>query len=218
MSRAWSCRVSSASTPPKILGCRVLTRPPRISGKPVSSSTSVTATPDSFRCPAVPPVETTRTPDSVSERQKSAIPVLSWTETRARRTGVTDLGKGIGSGIVRQYSKHVRHGRGGRRARTPVPAADPPARPGVSANARGFRRPASRDGSGRRPRRGSLLPREGTPSPCRGSRRRSAAVPGPESLEELQEDHVRDEALHPMADDRNSKVEAQERVVPGTVQ
>ena len=41
--------------PPWIFGCSVLTRPPSISGLPVSSSTSVTSSPAARSAAAVPP-------------------------------------------------------------------------------------------------------------------------------------------------------------------
>src|SRR5436305_3302027 len=67
-------------------GCRVLTRPPRISSWPVNSETSVTSSPASRSADAVPPVERISTPRPARPRAKSAIPVLSETETSARRT------------------------------------------------------------------------------------------------------------------------------------
>ena len=57
-----------------------------ISGKPVSSETSVTAMPASAIAFAVPPVETSSTPALGSAVAKSTSPVLSETESRARRT------------------------------------------------------------------------------------------------------------------------------------
>src|SRR6478735_5438026 len=67
-------------------GCRVLTRPPRISSWPVNSETSVTSSPASRSAVAVPPVERISTPSPARPRAKSATPVLSETETSARRT------------------------------------------------------------------------------------------------------------------------------------
>jgi len=71
--------------PPWILGCNVFTRPSIISGKPVTSATSRTVTPDSRSSLAVPPVERISTPKPTSAFASSTTPVLSWTETRARR-------------------------------------------------------------------------------------------------------------------------------------
>src|SRR3954466_6159078 len=67
-------------------GCRVLTRPPRISSWPVNSETSATSRPASRSAAAVPPVERISTPRPARPRAKSATPVLSETETSARRT------------------------------------------------------------------------------------------------------------------------------------
>ena len=64
-------------------GCRVLTRPSSISGKPVSSATSVTGSALSASSFAVPPVDTSRMPSAASERAKSTMPVLSETEINA---------------------------------------------------------------------------------------------------------------------------------------
>src|SRR3954471_9432215 len=67
-------------------GCRVLTRPPRISSWPVNSETSATSRPASRSAAAVPPAERISTPRPARPRAKSATPVLSETETSARRT------------------------------------------------------------------------------------------------------------------------------------
>src|SRR5215218_11344236 len=67
-------------------GCRVFTRPPRISSEPVNPETSVTSIPASRSAVAVPPVERISTPSAASPLAKSATPVLSETEIRARRT------------------------------------------------------------------------------------------------------------------------------------
>src|SRR6185312_3777103 len=75
------------SRPPCTFGCRVLTRPSMISGKPVSVETSVTGTPAWRNAPAVPPVETRATPSASSPCARSARPVLSETLSSARRTG-----------------------------------------------------------------------------------------------------------------------------------
>ena len=79
----------SASRPACTCGCSVLTRPSRISGKPVTSSTVVTGDAGARRCgPRVPPVETSSTPAACSAAASSTRPVLSETLTRARRTGI----------------------------------------------------------------------------------------------------------------------------------
>src|SRR3954451_24562784 len=75
-----------ASRPPCTLGCRVLTVPSIISGKPVSSETSLTLSPAAAIAFAVPPVETSSTPWPTSARANSASPVLSETDNRARVT------------------------------------------------------------------------------------------------------------------------------------
>ena len=74
------------SRPPWSFGCSVLTRPSMISGKPVKSAIERTAMPASASAPAVPPVETISTPSSASPRAKSTRPVLSETDSSARRT------------------------------------------------------------------------------------------------------------------------------------
>ena len=68
------------------LGCMVLTRPSSISGKPVTSSTSVTGMPESLSNFAVPPVEMSCTPRSVSPLANDSTPLLLNTEMRARWT------------------------------------------------------------------------------------------------------------------------------------
>ena len=77
-SSAW-CPVSavSASRPACTRGCSVFTRPPRHSGKPVSSSTCVTGTPAPPILAAVLPVETISTPAAWSPAASSSRPVLS---------------------------------------------------------------------------------------------------------------------------------------------
>src|SRR5690606_31073706 len=62
------------------------TRPSMISGQPVSSETSRTLMPAAAIAEAVPPVETMSTPSDESTPAKSVIPVLSETESSARRT------------------------------------------------------------------------------------------------------------------------------------
>ena len=62
---------------PWIDGADVLTRPPMISGNPVTSSTAVTGTPSSRIRAAVEPVETISTPASCRPRASSSSPVLS---------------------------------------------------------------------------------------------------------------------------------------------
>src|SRR4051794_38888682 len=76
----------TASTPAAIFGLIVFTRPSSISGKPVKSSIARVSTPASFRCFAVPPVETISTPSSRRQRANSATPVLSETVISARLT------------------------------------------------------------------------------------------------------------------------------------
>src|SRR5665647_2180368 len=75
-----------ARMPAISLGCMVLTRPSSISGKPVTSSTSVTGIPESLSSFAVPPVEMTWTPMSVSPFANDSKPLLLNTEIRARWT------------------------------------------------------------------------------------------------------------------------------------
>ena len=73
-----------ASRPPWIVGCSVFTRPSSISGKPVSSATSVTGRPASASSLAVPPVDSSFTPSACSARANSTMPVLSETEMQAQ--------------------------------------------------------------------------------------------------------------------------------------
>src|SRR5262249_28160260 len=80
--------------PPWTMGCRVLTRPPMISGKPVTLSMGVTGTPAWARDWAVPPVEMISTPRDARVLAKGMRSVLSETERRARemrtRSGMGD--------------------------------------------------------------------------------------------------------------------------------
>src|SRR5687767_11424289 len=82
------------SSAPWTFGCRVFTRPFMISGKPVSDDTSVTGRPVPAIVRAVPPVETREYPRAASSRARSTIPVLSETESNARRA----FGRVISSG------------------------------------------------------------------------------------------------------------------------
>ena len=84
---AWSSLVMSARMPAWICGSRVLTRPSRHSGKPVTSETSVTLTPSSARRFAVEPVETTSVPALMNASARTSMPPLWKTDTRARRIG-----------------------------------------------------------------------------------------------------------------------------------
>jgi phosphoribosylformylglycinamidine cyclo-ligase len=74
--------------PPCTAGCRVLTRPSRISGKPVTSDMYVTGTPASRKVLAVPPVEIISIPRSASPRANSMTPSLFDTLIKARFTGI----------------------------------------------------------------------------------------------------------------------------------
>src|SRR6185437_5449521 len=77
--------------PPWICGTSVLTRPSRISGKPVCADTSVTATAASRNAWADPPVDRISTPRAVSACAKGTKPDLSETEIRARRMGTISV-------------------------------------------------------------------------------------------------------------------------------
>ena len=81
----WSARRRSARSPAWTRGWSVLTRPSSISGKPVTAETSVTGSPASRRARAVPPVLTSSQPRTTRPRPSSTRPVLSWTESSARR-------------------------------------------------------------------------------------------------------------------------------------
>ena len=74
----------SARRPPWILGWSVFIRPSIISGNPVTSATSVTASPAARNAFAVPPVLRISKPSAISAEAKSATPDLSVTEMRAR--------------------------------------------------------------------------------------------------------------------------------------
>src|SRR3954452_6394984 len=97
---AEACSGSSrtARRPPWTLGCSVFTRPSIISGKPVRSERSRTSSPASRRALAVPPVETNSTPRAAKARPRSASPLLSETESKARsiliRSGTSLLPSG----------------------------------------------------------------------------------------------------------------------------
>src|SRR5258706_1348250 len=78
----------SASRPPCTLGCSVFTRPSIISGNLVISEMSETARPASRSALAVPPVEISTTPCRARPLAKSTRPVLSETESNARRMSV----------------------------------------------------------------------------------------------------------------------------------
>src|SRR3954465_10556478 len=78
-----SARSRRARMPAWMRGGSVLTRPPRLSGAAVTSSTRVTASPCSSRNAAVPPDETSSKPRAARPRAKSSTPVLSQAEIRA---------------------------------------------------------------------------------------------------------------------------------------
>src|ERR1700731_4268998 len=103
--------------PPWTFGCSVFTRPPSISGQPVSSATSRTLIPDSRKSRAVPPVETISTPSNTSSRANSTTPVLSYTLINARSTAKPEPPerKGLASVSVREK---FRKGPGGKREAT----------------------------------------------------------------------------------------------------
>src|SRR5664279_5146808 len=82
-----SGRSRRARRPPWMVGCRVLTRPSSISGKPVWSATSVTAIPAAAISLAVPPVDSSVTPSACNSRASSTMPVLSETEISACMLG-----------------------------------------------------------------------------------------------------------------------------------
>ena len=73
-----------ANIPPCTAGCRVLTRPSKTSGCPVTSDTSVTSRPASLSVRAVPPVDRIAQPMSESDSPNSAMPSLSHTLSSAR--------------------------------------------------------------------------------------------------------------------------------------
>src|SRR6478672_8216860 len=99
MASAWSAAPRTPSRPPWTTGCKVLTRPSIISGKPVRSATSFTGTPKPAMAARVPPVETSSTPRPCRVRAASSSPVLSLSEIRAR-FGATRSGAGGKSGAA----------------------------------------------------------------------------------------------------------------------
>src|SRR5271166_5759094 len=73
-----------ARMPPWMRGCSVLTRPSRISGKPVNSPTALTLNPSCSKDALVPPVESRSTPCRISAAARAASPSLSATPNSAR--------------------------------------------------------------------------------------------------------------------------------------
>src|SRR5690606_17428695 len=105
------------SRPPCTFGCRVLTRPSMISGNPVTSDTSRTASPASRIAFAVPPVDSSSTLRAASARASSTSPVLSETDSSARRTGSWSAVMGSAQAVVAQLPAQggavdAEHGRG----------------------------------------------------------------------------------------------------------
>src|SRR5215469_15023924 len=72
-----------ASKPAWMPGCRVLTRPSRISGKPVRSLTGRASIEASSRARIVPPVEYSSYPSLIRPRARAGSPALLWTERSA---------------------------------------------------------------------------------------------------------------------------------------
>src|SRR5580658_267671 len=97
--------------PPVIFGCMVFTRPSSISGKPVTSLTSLTGMPDSRSRRAVPPVEINSAPSSASPRAKSDTPVLSVTLMSTRMSGgLSRISRGrerIDTGPEMDFSRRI---------------------------------------------------------------------------------------------------------------
>src|SRR5690625_5959236 len=75
--------------PAWIAGWRVLTRPPSISGCPVTSLASTTERPASLSSVAVPPDEISSQPNSARPSAKGTSPLLSETLRTALRTSLT---------------------------------------------------------------------------------------------------------------------------------
>ncbi len=121
--RRWSASLRSARIPPWTRGWSVLTRPSSISGKPVTAATSVTGRPASRSARAVPPVDTSSKPARARPAANAASPVLSETDSSARR------GAGTWSSA---------RSRSTRTCRPSGPTASAPA--SMSATARGSRR------------------------------------------------------------------------------
>src|SRR5208337_3849602 len=97
----WLARSRRARMPACTLGCRVLTRPSSISGKPGKSETSVTGTPPSRNILAVPPVDRISTWRPARNWPNSTMPLLSVTLIRARAMGlITSL-----SPVIRNFCR-----------------------------------------------------------------------------------------------------------------
>jgi hypothetical protein len=73
-----------AKIPPWTEGCSVLTLPPKISGAPEISETSLTARPASLRLLAVPPLATRVNPNAFKFLPNATRPVLLDTDNNAR--------------------------------------------------------------------------------------------------------------------------------------
>src|SRR5690606_9636426 len=80
-----------ARIPPWIFGCSVFTRPPIISSEPVYSATSVTGRPAARSARQVPPLDNSAKPRRNRPPANSTIPVLSYTDSSARRVIAASL-------------------------------------------------------------------------------------------------------------------------------
>src|SRR5215469_8701616 len=110
MARMCSGLERMASRPPAILGCMVLTRPSSISGKPVTSLTSLTGMPALRIRRAVPPVEMSSAPVAARADAKSTIPVLSVTLRSTREIRAITRTITRGSGGPRPRNGHFQRG------------------------------------------------------------------------------------------------------------
>src|SRR5512146_1902224 len=111
--------------PPWTRGWSVFTRPPRISGAAVYSPTGMTRSPASASAFWVPPVERSSTPFAARRRAKGTSPVLSETESSARRTAKGHLRWGGASLLASVAGEFKRAGGPPALAVRAVPQAGP---------------------------------------------------------------------------------------------
>ena len=167
--RTWSSRSRRARMPAWIAGWSVLTRPPSISGAPVTSSTRVTGSPCSSRNVAVPPDETSSNPSSCEAAREvvDALLVVDG-DQGAGHSSLTTRGSSRCSTAWMRSSSVSRGSTG-----------TAPARARARCRALRRRSARSRRSGRRRPRaRRRSRARRGTPAGATGGRSRSARGSG----------------------------------------
>src|SRR5204862_6132143 len=105
----WAGMSRRPSRAPCTAGCRVFTRPSSSSGRPVTSSTDVTAMPAERSAVEVPPVEMISQPSWVRPCANATMPRLSLTEISAR--GMTSQSRGGLHGFGKRHGVPGRRGR-----------------------------------------------------------------------------------------------------------